>query len=759
MTDRYRPSTELLELRVDQYKNLSSVCLPWQARTVLFGRNGSGKTNLLEALALCLGSETTLWHLAPRTVEPRPGAISVVLRTTPSELPLAPAYCVGPAAKLQPGATDPFSASASFWHLLDDGEPGGSTWAEGIERAVAQPQLVDLLAEAGARPSIRYSLDRIEGLARARSTDRGHDFREGGHQSRDIGDLRAGRWFRRTLVLEGTPPDWLIAIAGQLPDAFAPLRRWLSEPAEIRSPYADLLGLPDATWIPASAVWLPAERTTSEALADLYVAFERAERPALQVTAQFDRLRDLWAAELTTDDRMPGIEGDAKFWLAVEAEKVATQGLQLLTPNLSLLAEDSNPGSLNLIRTSGNRKYTVGSLGEGQLFHKLSSGERSWLDMALAQAAAALVAVGDRSAWVAGALGRLSDEELLDAAMAVHYLDSIEQDWWSPEDLGTALALMERLFDSASAALLGNDPEVEDVMRTVMAFAQPELRPSFDQMLTIHLFDEPERHLSPGAQRHAQHALSDVSSADVAVATHSHTFLGGNGWAHVHLSTTPEGSVATSFDPDQLNLMSPVSVDMGLTRGELLTRYRYVLFVEGLVDGIVLEGLYQLDRDGILLLPIYGVDEVLSLSELRLIGHIVDTPTGLLVDHAKVSRIRGPRPSNPTKEEEALRDLLKVLARRGRKLDLFGLQLEDIIGYLDESSLQAEAPAFPGWEDFDRLRQPRESFKSAIERLAEVQIRRSLVRRVVQRMAADGRPARRDLPTVVAQIIAAASTE
>ena len=138
-----------------------------------------------------------------------------------------------------------------------------------------------------------------------------------------------------------------------------------------------------------------------------------------------------------------------------------------------------------------------------------------------------------------------------------------------------------------------------------------------------------------------------------------------------------------------------------MTGGELLTRFRYILFVEGRADEAVLRGLYGplFDDVGILILPISGIDEVKSLAELKIVGQLMDVGCGLLADHARRAQIDKQAKGRRTKEEQAFMELRRLLRPRGRKMDFFGLEQEDIIAYLGEDELASATPTFKTWSD------------------------------------------------------------
>lgn len=753
---------QILEFAVEEYKSLRSMRVPWSSQTVLYGRNGAGKTNLLEAVALCFGSDATLWQVAARAMEPRSGAISALIRCGTSELPLAPAFCIQMAGATSPPGTNTIVDSARFWTMFHAGAEAGRTWEEAVMRLVPDERLAALLERAAQCPLVRFSLESIADLSMARSIDRGLWMRDefaGGDPTK----VFFARRFARTLAIEGPVPDWLVEMAPGLPDQFAPLRRWLSESPDSRSPYPDLLELPPSERSPVRAVWLASERTASDAWFDLSTAFDRADPSVVALGLQLDRLS--FAAE---DPEAGESEDhpDARFWLVASVADAVNATLSRVFSNLSAFAEDAYSSAIQFYRASATKHdHVIAALDDPHLFEALSSGERTWLDIALAHAAAQLELITATATWLSVGVQRLADEELLTAALELEPdLRVFNEGYWSAEDLTAVIAYMQRLLGSATDVLIGSitedgDEETRATLEAVYADVMPAVRDALRPILLLHLYDEPERHLHPDAQRRVQQMLNVPVAADVAIATHSHLFLGLAGWRHLHIGATPEGAVLSAFDPGALDLASAVTREMGLTRGELLNRFRYVLFVEGLVDVLVIRGLYgQLfDEAGILILPIHGVDEAASLAEMELFGRIVDIGGGLLVDHARSDRLP-PRPlgPNPTKEEQAIHELHRRLKKRGRNLDTFGLRREDIIAYLDERAIQAELPQFPGWAAVHAGRLKNEKLKDAAARLSGQHFGRHLVGRIVERMQSEGIAPGGDLGDRVADIVEAA---
>ena len=60
MTDVPSNMPAPVAVHVERYKNLSDMWFPWSNGMAFFGENGAGKTNLLEALAILMGTEETI---------------------------------------------------------------------------------------------------------------------------------------------------------------------------------------------------------------------------------------------------------------------------------------------------------------------------------------------------------------------------------------------------------------------------------------------------------------------------------------------------------------------------------------------------------------------------------------------------------------------------------------------------------------------------------------------------------------------------
>ena len=84
-----------IAVRVGRYKNLREQWVPWSDGMALFGANGSGKTNFLEALSILLGTDRTLILNQQRFGRVQPGALEFVCEVAAEELPWSPTTVLG----------------------------------------------------------------------------------------------------------------------------------------------------------------------------------------------------------------------------------------------------------------------------------------------------------------------------------------------------------------------------------------------------------------------------------------------------------------------------------------------------------------------------------------------------------------------------------------------------------------------------------------------------------------------------------------
>jgi energy-coupling factor transporter ATP-binding protein EcfA2 len=238
------------------------------------------------------------------------------------------------------------------------------------------------------------------------------------------------------------------------------------------------------------------------------------------------------------------------------------------------------------------------------------------------------------------------------------------------------------------------------------------------------LIDEPEAHLHPGAVKSVAQWLVDRNRDDgigVIVATHEVEFLDlpAESAQVIYVSRAPGGYTrAESVGADLLGALESHAGDVGLSRGQILLRSKGVLVVEGLHDVAVVRRYYErrLRERRMLLLPLHGLHEALSLLELEFLARL-DVPLVLLCDNAREELLRkGRLPDIPTAEEQKV--FLLLLSLRGAsRLHVVSHGLADIVCALPEAAVAAAVRAaggrqFPGWGRLaEAARQRRVSLK------------------------------------------------
>ncbi len=747
LTENQRePAVRLIDFSVSGYKNLTDVRLDFTdvERLLLFGRNGVGKTNLLECLGLAFGSAATMWQLAPRAVAPPAGSITALVQGTSWNLPLGPSLSLVDRPEGTETPLREMAQAGDFWTLLGADQSGGLTWEEGIRSTVGDQRLQDLLIEAQDAPLIRYELESVTGLDEARAVDRGSEWLEDAID--EAGEAAFTRSFSRTLMISELP-GWLADVADDLPNVFLPLQNWVDSAPEERSGPVPLMLLPVASRTPVHVTWIAAERSHGEALFDLWDAYERNLGRVTELLLELASFQTHPDAERTDEQ----LEADARWALINLVSSNIARGLSTAFPDVSVNPVDDD---LYGIDVDINGRTTRPLAEEGLDWNSLSSGERTWLDRGLASAAAAIEVLGREAEALTSVIQTLD----IGAAGAVlldldHVMEQqADEGYWLPDLLTDARAQLSGLLADVSAPR-----NHDEATRRFVRLNSETLATAMTPSITLDVYDEPERHLEIRAQRAVRRGLAAAEELTV-IATHSHVLLGSADWQHVHVARDGSGEVSTkTFDPSKLDVLSSVARDIGLTSGELLSRYSFVLIVEGVVDQIVLEGLHgrQLREAGVLLLPLEGVDEAKSLLELRLIGTLWDIDCGLLADNTREDWLehRSSRPAK-SKEERVISGLAQLLRKRGKKMAFFGLEQADIIRYVDEDRMRDRFPEFSGWADVDREARGR-GFKQALQEACGVRVDAGHVQQVVKAMAQTGR-SHPEIDRVVEQVLSKA---
>lgn len=741
---QHRPA--VLGVYVHRYKNLQDIVLPWASGTAIFGANGTGKTNLLEALAILFGAKEALQLAAPRLNDVNPGDLQLVAQVPPDELPWPPDLQHADAPSLDPhslpGAVRAHLDS-QWWKSI--GASSGATFLDGIQDTGVPHSLLDYLRNQLNEPVMRYSLRRAE-FVKFTSDDED-----------DPPTLTLS--YERTL-LGRTPPPAVQQSAHRLPDAFAPLRTALaSHIAGTPDGMADLLTLPATDTVPFQLQWLPRTRTSTEVDEALIEAYTAAKTPS---TALARELVELPVA-VVPDDSTP--HPDVDWWLHTIITKAANDHLDLTLPN-HIVIEPEAAGPADLVLTDPRDNVQLGQSGDRDMLDRLSAGQRRWVDEALATATRTLTDFGQRAEIYRHVLDSLDEEQLLPELLAITdtVQNTINSDgYFSATAIQTIIDALEPALRTAAIKRLHDAPD--PIRRSLIEhiYGLQALRPH----TTIHVIDEPEAHLHPGAQRTIAAALETLrrQGRDIVLATHSPQFLDLPGWQLVHLQRTPDGSTLSPLHTADLDARRALAHQLGLTRGELLARLTALLIVEGEQDRLVLETLYgnQLDDAGIGIVRMHGTNNILATAELDFIGKYLDIPVAILTDHTRVDAVNSKLPDAELSDEEhALRSLRRACKKRGSVMHLYGLQRPDITAYLNSDAIKTIHPSFPGWAailtKFNHQKR-RPSFKPWLRERFNVDFEKTPnVRAVVEEMKSSGLESEPELTRCVDAILRGVAT-
>jgi energy-coupling factor transporter ATP-binding protein EcfA2 len=515
-SDPSRP--ELVGLRIGEYKNLRDVWLPWSDGVALFGVNGAGKTNLLECLALLLGTEQTVALSGLRLSIPAPDNLSVVVRPGAGALPWPP-YLVLRSLFEQSDedlvrAFPPLARGKddnNWWRML--GVTSGMDFPKGLASAGLPDPVVEFVAALSARPVVRYSLTLVE------TTD----------------PHKLSRRFARTLLARNVP-DAVREAAGQLPDAFGPLRTYLSSTQNSMDPWIDVLELPSTSEPPATLQWLPRARSGQEVNDELIATFKVAMGPAQELG---EVLGELPLSDTPKD-------GDSNWWLHKLGERRAREELELTLPEVSIVSEGGDFAQYALWSERGEASKLLSYTGDPDVLEFFSSGERRWVDEALATVAREFTRFGQQASWQAQLFYDLDEDAVLKAVTAVSASvdkNMAEKGYWSEETFEQLLRVLEpELVAAARASLEEGDAFRRDLTRSGtpgLSLLQPQL--------VIRAFDEPEAHLHPAAQRRVARALDSLRQRgeNVIIASHSPHFLDLQGWSLIHMEGGQTGPTSS----------------------------------------------------------------------------------------------------------------------------------------------------------------------------------------------------------------------
>ncbi|GAA3721493.1 hypothetical protein GCM10022399_42320 [Terrabacter ginsenosidimutans] len=698
MVASHRSGPQPVAVHIRSYKNFQNVWLPWADGIALFGLNGVGKTNLLEALAILLGTDHTVALARHRFPDLESVSLSIVCRVAWDEMPLAPDV-IAP-LNLAHAGEDLIKKYPVVGRVLQDrawwqelGATEGWSFADGLasaQQGVDEDvlQLIREMEEGFYHAYVRYDLESLQIAEHVDAVSRLD---------------KVERRLARTLVAEVGHGDLeSLSAWPSLHGAF--------DPADLSdfAGFVELVRLPDVQASPIALEWLPRARESREANAYLEEAYEVAETSAKELAAQLSLL------PIGTVEFDP----DVIWWLHLVLRQALQEELSLTLPHMEveIIAE----GRPDLALVDRRRERPVARTGDSNVLEFFSAGERRWVDEALASGARALARAAARAAWQAPMLERVHESELIGALGEVTAAVQTLYDrdgYWSGEAM---VAVLRALDDPLVAAAEEVLKDADDPLNRGLVEAQFAGLSSLRRPTTVRVIDEPEAHLHPAAQRTIASALERLRlrGENIVVASHSPQFLDLPHWQLVHVEATLAGTTIHVLTPGETDARHGLAVAMGWTRGELLSLVSYVLVVEGEHDRIVLEELYGQDlrEAGVAILRMHGTSHLLATADMDFLLRHMNVPVGVMVDYASMEHVRSSRPDRfLTGEERSLRELERECKRKGRPIDVYGLRWPDIVAYIDDDVVrQLHSPDFPGWafvvRRFKEL-SPRPSFK------------------------------------------------
>jgi energy-coupling factor transporter ATP-binding protein EcfA2 len=221
------------------------------------------------------------------------------------------------------------------------------------------------------------------------------------------------------------------------------------------------------------------------------------------------------------------------------------------------------------------------------------------------------------------------------------------------------------------------------------------------------LLDEPEAHLHPRAVASIGEWLLDISPrvASVVVATHHPLLfnLRGLGLQKYVVLRNQRESVSEPWNPASEELVDQLAHQIGLTAGDLFMMSRFVLFVEGPHDVIILEEFFGdlLRGSMVRLVPLHGAKNISLLAESEIVWKM-GMPIGVLTDGTNIKRVMGGERSNHV--EKLVDRMLRECKTVNREVAAFGLDLDDILFYLDDEITATFASGvFPGWSKAENI--------------------------------------------------------
>ena len=656
-----RPSGELRRVAIRDFRSIQSASFMVDWFTVLFGRNGAGKTSILNALRLAGDQRHSTGVDVSFEVELRS------VGTLSDALEVACYLSLGTPRKLRR------DVETVVYGMLT------------APAAVGRPGEWYLAASPALSPELRRTAVRLDGQLRS-----------------PVLSSIALAVAQSLEVARPIPPyplstRFIYEVLEVSADADAIEERLFERIAEtIESAQQSATFIP-GTVDPSTEMHKPEQMAPDSETASLQWIDEHAN-PTQPAHATHIQIR---LADGTSSPAAPLIDTEDMRRLFVWAREraVVDPSIEALYPLLYALArfgvgEGSSPWSP--VRSSDR------SVAEGALVRIEAEANRLAPNFVTQQGRIVLVppqddATGRAAVFMVGRSGVLHRISQLPSGVAR----------WVGLVVEMALGSVEKLL--VVAARSGSWSEINDKSRFT-----PDGR--------VFVVDEPEMHLHPAAQEEVVAWLAGLSrreNAHVIVASHAPPFLriaASEGRINRVSNHHSEGTKVLQMDGHLLEDVDSLADELGLGRDRLLQLVRGMVIVEGATDQHVLSvlGADILTRHRLVVVPIGGHSAASGLVSGELAAAI-GLPVAVMFDDVTAAALEAVERDPDAKVPSEVKSARKLLDQRERGLDCTIIPFEagDICAALPESTIRTVYPKFPGWPTVEARHQsnPTTSFK------------------------------------------------
>jgi hypothetical protein len=218
--------------------------------------------------------------------------------------------------------------------------------------------------------------------------------------------------------------------------------------------------------------------------------------------------------------------------------------------------------------------------------------------------------------------------------------------------------------------------------------------------------------------------------------------------------------------------------EMGLDRGELLSRWRAYLFVEGLADVAVMEEFFKerLESSRIRVLPVHGHRHHAGLLDMFILAEATAAPIVALLDGISENEIKRLRTAGARDRAAAIADpgeigtaakIIDLAIKQERDIDILTIEVPDIFDLLNpdvirRTSARTSTRQFPGHraarDAFAHTKGPRNAaaYKRFLETTYGVRTTSGAIREVARAMKRRGLPTPTPLEDAVTRVQQAA---